>query len=148
MRESVPPPPSIVPAAPFTRLLQQSRLVTSIPLKTKLLLVVRAPFTLGEIEALSFERSSLMSADTPGSITRSWVKLRAEVGKDSSSFRSSVRIMVEEVEDTIPASALTSMASAIVPTSRAALSVTISAVVTVTPSRRSGLKPGISKVTR
>ena len=54
LRDSVPPPLSIVPADPLTRLLQQSRFVTSIPLKTKLLFVVRAPLTLGEIEALLF----------------------------------------------------------------------------------------------
>jgi hypothetical protein len=47
------------------------------PLKTKLLLVVRAPLTLGEIDALSFDSSSLMSAETPGSMTSSCVKLRA-----------------------------------------------------------------------
>ena len=39
-RDSEPPPFSIVPLAPLMRLLQHSRLVTSTPLKTKLLLVV------------------------------------------------------------------------------------------------------------
>ena len=117
------------------------------PLKTKLLFVVRAPLTLGEIEALSFDSSSLMSADTPGSITRSCVKLRAEVGSDSSSRRSSVRTIVADVDDTISASAVTSMASVIAPTSRTMSTVPISAVETVTPSRRSVLNPFSSNVT-
>ena len=86
LRDSEPPPLSIVPLEPLMRLLQHSRLVTSTPLKTKLLLVVRAPFTLGEIDALSFDSSSLMSAETPGSMTSSCVKLRADVGSASSSF--------------------------------------------------------------
>jgi hypothetical protein len=85
-RESEPPPLSMVPLEPLTRLLQHRRFVTSTPLKTKLLLVVRAPFTLGEIDALSFDSSSLMSADTPGSMTSNWVKFRADVGSASSSF--------------------------------------------------------------
>ena len=71
LRDSVPPPASMVPREPLVRLLQQSMLVTSMPLNRKLLFVVRAPFTLGEIDALSFDSSSLMSADTPGSIASS-----------------------------------------------------------------------------
>ena len=81
LRESVPPPASIVPREPLMRLLQHSMLVTSMPLNTKLLLVVRAPFTLGEIDALSFDSSSLMSAETPGSMASSCVMFRAEVGQ-------------------------------------------------------------------
>ena len=97
--------------------MQQSRFVTSTPLNTKLLLVVRAPFTLGEIEALSFDSSSLMSADTPGSITSSCVKLRAEVGSPSSSLRSSVRTIVADPEETISAFAVTSTVWSTAPTS-------------------------------
>ena len=75
----------MVPRAPLTRLLQHSRLVTSMPLNTKLLFVVRAPLTLGEIDALLFETRSLRSAETPGSVISSCVKLRADVGSCSSS---------------------------------------------------------------
>lgn len=146
-RDSVPPPPPMVPLSPLTRSLQHSKLVTSIPLNTKLLLVVRAPFTLGEMEALSFDRRSLRSADTPGSITRSWVKFRAEVGSASSSLLSSVRTMVADDADTMAAPAVTSTASVIAPSSRRASTLRISAVVTSTPSRRSVLKPGGSTVT-
>src|SRR5262245_37884560 len=95
-RDSEPPPWSIVPLSPLTRLLQPSRLVTSTPLNRKLLFVVLAPFTLGEIEALLFDNNSLMSADTPGSITSSCVKLRADDGNPSSSLRSSVRTIVAD----------------------------------------------------
>ena len=85
LRDSEPPPSSIVPASPLTLLLQHRRLVTSTPLKVKLLLVVRGPLTLGEMEALLLESRSLISADTPGSITRSCVKFWEEVGSASSS---------------------------------------------------------------
>jgi hypothetical protein len=122
-------------------------LVTSIPLKTKLLSVVRAPLTLGDIDALLFERRSEMSADTPGSMTRSWVKLRAEVGRDSSSFWSSVRTTVGE-DATMAASATTSTVSVIWPTSKTTSTSTISQVVTRTPDRRSVLKPSTSKTMR
>ncbi len=114
LRDRVPPPASIVPRDPLIRLLQHSMFVTSMPLKTKLLFVVRAPFTLGEIEALSLDSSSLMSAETPGSMASSCVMLRADVGSDSSSRRSSVRTMVAESVTTMRASALTSTASVIV----------------------------------
>ena len=147
-RDSVPPPSSIVPREPLIRLLQQSRLVTSTPLNTKLLLVVRAPLTLGEMEALSFDNNSLMSADTPGSITSSCVKLRAEVGNPSSSHRSKVRTTVADPEETISALAVTSTVWSTAPTSNTTFTVAISAVVTVTPSRASFLNPWASNTMR
>ena len=56
------------------------RFVASIPLKNRLVLVVRVPFTEGEMFPVPFVRTGGRSALTPASDERRWVKLPVDVG--------------------------------------------------------------------
>src|SRR5687767_378895 len=62
------------------------RFVASIPLNDKLVLVVRVPFTDGEIFPFPLVSTGGSSALTPDSADSKWVKLRVDVGTSRSSW--------------------------------------------------------------
>ena len=134
LRESVPPPPAIVPRSMLMRELQQSMLVASTPLNVKLLLVTRPPLTLGLTLALLFDSRLLISAETPGSINSNCVKLREEVGRFSKSRSSSSRTIAAEFLTTMSASAVTTMVSVWGPTVNSTGTKPTASVLTLIPS--------------
>ena len=146
LRESDRPPFSMVPADPVTRLLQQSRLVTSTPLNTKLLFVVRAPFDAGG-NGRVVVRQQLADVGRHARLDHEELCEVPGGGRQRIQlFWSSVFTTVIEPDDTISALATTSIASASPPTSSDTSTVPISAVDTSTPSRRSVRKRSIWKV--
>src|SRR5918992_4344641 len=75
------------------------RFVASIPLKNRLVLVVRVPFTDGEMFPVPLIRTGGRSALTPASDESRWVKLPVEVGTAWSSTEVMLRAVAAVAVD-------------------------------------------------
>src|SRR5688572_1326703 len=121
------------------------RFVASIPLKNRLVLVVRVPLTEGEILPVPLTSTGGRSELTPASDDKRCVKLPVEVGTDSSSAAVTLRAVVGDVGVSSGASAETVTASDTFPTSSVTSSDRVTVASTVTSFRISFLKPSSSK---
>ncbi len=117
------------------------------PLKKRLVEVVRVPFTDGEMLPLLLTATGGKSALTPASVESKCVKLRVEVGICTSCSAVTWRETVEVsgVTSSVPSVIVT--VSATSPGSSAASTVRGTAASTSTLSLTSVLKPARSKVT-
>ena len=93
------------------------RFVASMPLKNRLVLVVRVPFTDGEMLPVPLTSDGGKSALTPASDDKRCVKLPVEVGIDRRSAPVRLRDVVDVVVVRRGASAVTMMVSETAPSS-------------------------------
>ena len=120
------------------------RLVASMPLKSKLVLVVLVPLTEGEMLPVPLIRTGGRSALTPASDDNRWVKLPVDVGTASNSALVRLRAVVDVVMASRFASAVTCTVSLSPPTSSVTGTDRVVAASTMMPPRTSRLKPSSS----
>ncbi len=123
------------------------RLVASIPLKKRLVLVVRVPLTDGEMLPVPLVRTGGRSALTPASEDKRCVKLPVEVGTACNSAAVRLRDVAAVVTVRRAASAATCTVSVKPPTSSVTATERVVADSTVMPLRTSFLKPSSSNET-
>ncbi len=116
-------------------------LVASTPLKNRLVLVVRVPFTDGEMLPVPLTSTGGRSALTPASADSKCVKLRVEVGTSVSSSALIRRYTAAVLATTTGTSALTVTCSVMAPTSSVILSCRVTVASTSTSLLSSFLKP-------
>src|SRR5687768_13496031 len=120
------------------------RLVASMPLKNRLVLVVRVPLTEGEMLPVPLISTGGRSALTPASDDKRWVKLPVDVGTASSSALVRLRAVAGVVTVSRFASAATCTVSERPPTSKVTATDRVVAASTITPLRTRRLNPSSS----
>ena len=120
--------------------------VASMPLKNRLVLVVRVPLTDGEMLPLPFISTGGSSALTPASDESRCVKLRVVVGTEVSSSELRRRKVVATVGVSSSTVVVTVIDSATPPTSSVAFTLRGTPASTMTPCSTRFLKPSTSNV--